>query len=445
MSLINQMLRDLDSRGAAGNGGTVTIPPTVTREKTVSGGAAWKWILLAIIVLSLLFLLWVSPQGREVRDRLSVVLPEPGAQQTPVVIAATTTSAEQPAQRVAVAGEMETAQALPAGRQQARSLAGEAASMDRSQPVVPTDSKPLESASLIPVVAAGVPAGPVRLENYAETGLLPPAQVAETITPSGNRTSADEKGAQREEKPVMQVDEPLPEGDSSAKLRMATRHEAAVEPPTVARPEPEPKTGIRVARVSHEAMQQSAGVTYEAARESFNKGRLGEAAEGLRHALALDQSQHEARHLLSMLLWQQGERKAAVDLLQQGLQSAPDYAPFAVLRGRMLIEEGDISTARHLLERYRPLTGEAPELLLLLGSVYQQAQLFPEAAGVYRQLVVRQPVNARALAGLAISLDAQGKSDQALTRYRAALAVGGLPAAVSEYAGQRVRALTSER
>lgn len=440
MSLINQMLRDLDSRGAAGDGAVVAMPSTVVRDKTGSGRAAWKWILLVIIVLSLLFLLWFSTQKYVLRNRLETLFSGLAAEQVPVVIV----PAEQTAQRV-VAVETETPQSSPEGTQEAHSLSGETASVDRSQPVVPTESKPLESTSAIPIVGTELSAESVtvRMEGHAEAEQLPPAHVEGTITPSETRASADGKGAQHQGKPVLQVDGPLPEAYSSANPEMDSRHEKAVEPSPVVRPEAE--TAIRVTRVSRESMQQSAGVAYVAAREAFNKGRLGEAAEGLRHALALDQSQHEARHLLSMLLWQQGERKAAVDLLQQGLQSAPDYAPFAVLRGRMLIEEGDISTALRLLEQYRRLAGEAPELLLLLGSVYQQAKKFPEAAGVYRQLVTRQPANARALAGLAISLDAQGKFDQALIRYRAALAVGGLPAAVSEYAGQRVSALTSER
>ena len=124
---------------------------------------------------------------------------------------------------------------------------------------------------------------------------------------------------------------------------------------------------------------------------------------------------------------------------------APGHAPFVTLLSRALLDFGENAKAIHLLERHLPTMGDDAELLELLGSLYQQSGQYAAAILRYRQLLERQPDNARAVAGLAISLDASGKQGEALSLYKQALNYRSLPDEVNEYARQRVLALSVER
>jgi Flp pilus assembly protein TadD len=200
---------------------------------------------------------------------------------------------------------------------------------------------------------------------------------------------------------------------------------------------------VSVRRVAPKQVRQSAADVYATARVHLDGGQLQEAEAALRHSLTLDAAHTGARQLLVMLMLKSGERRQAVALLDAGIAIAPDSVPLNTLRARLLIDEGDL--AGRLLERPPLLSATDIELLSLLGSAYQQTRRFSDALGIYRRITALQPDNPRALAGLAISLDATGDPDQALTVYRQALALNGLPAEVREYARQRVSALSGGR
>lgn len=259
---------------------------------------------------------------------------------------------------------------------------------------------------------------------------------------SPSQQARKESGVELTSRPTLQV-QPA-EQTTGGRLTPAPDPANVVNVSPAAKREAAEPAQVRVTRADPGVIRQSAEGAYREAREQLEAGDRDEAEHSLRHALSLDSALHPARHLLSLLRWQQGDRRESERLLQEGLKMTPLHVPFVVLMGRMMIESGETEGARLLLERYRAGSGEDPDLLSLLGSVHQQAGRFAEAVAVYRELLLQRPGDARGLAGLAIALDARGEHEEALTRYRAALAAGQLPPAVSGYARQRVTALTSE-
>ncbi|MCW8906447.1 MAG: tetratricopeptide repeat protein [Sedimenticola sp.] len=420
MSLINQMLRDLDSR-EAGRRGAASMPPAVPGKTSASAGTGRKAIVLLLIAVSLSLLFWFSPAGDATRSRLVGWLATPGP---------------TPAPDPGGAPSGQVVRVLSAAPESQPTLLTEESTTIVSE--APTEvSLPVETAPK--EALPGIEGDTARMESPGST-----------MASSGERTAESRvevpapPAEEAEEPPVAVADEVLP-GEPVVETG---RVERVSQPRQTGTPGAESEVvtppAIRVTRVSSQETRESAEGAYRAAREQFEDGYPDEAERGLRHALTLDSAQHPARHLLSMLRYRQGDRQEAEALLREGIRITPVYAPFVVLLGRMLIESGATDEARRLLEQNLKITGDNPDLLSLLGSVYQQGGQFERAAAIYRRLLMERPADARVLAGLAIALDARGEHKEALDRYRAALGAGELPAAVGEYARQRVAALTSE-
>lgn len=199
-----------------------------------------------------------------------------------------------------------------------------------------------------------------------------------------------------------------------------------------------PVTKRQVRRASDE-------VAFETALEFFNQGRLAEAEQSLRLSLRQNPRKLEARKLLAMLLLRGERREEVGSLLDQGLRLDPGYPSFVTLRARIWMDDGENEKAISLLQQSLPSKGGDAELLSLLGSLFQQEQHFQSALDIYRRMVGLEPESARAWAGLAISLDALGRDISAVKAYRHALDFHTLPAEVEQYARQRIELLAPKK
>lgn len=470
MSLINQMLRDLDSR-EAGTRDAVSMPPPVAQRESGRAGTARKGIALVLVALSLFTVFWFLDPGQSFRAQLTGLLTEPVS--APVAEPVPAVEAVSHTREAAGASPVARPQGVPETPVPALSRAEEGpeepvlapvneASVIHTQvqtavlsgapdlsPAVQDAAADLASTDSVAAHHREVTGRDSGTAEVTDTEPLNRAVVAVPVTAPERPTV--EPSTARSERPDREV-----ESKKAAPVRQAQQAQRKADGQSS--PAPQAVAGlrergtetaeaprVRVTRVTPQVMRQSAGGSYREAREQLEAGDRDEAEHSLRRALSLDPGLHPARHLLSMLRWQQGDRREAEALLRDGLKMTPLHVPFVVLRGRMLIESGEIEGARLLLEQHRPRSADDPDLLSLLGSVYQQGEQFAEATALYRQLLAERPADGRTLAGLAIALDASGEHQEALIRYRAALAAGRLPAAVRDYARQRVAALISEQ
>ncbi len=162
----------------------------------------------------------------------------------------------------------------------------------------------------------------------------------------------------------------------------------------------------------------------------------------LRRALNLDGEHLQAREVLAGRLLQVGRISEAFSLLAEGLRLQPEHLAFRKPYARLLVDQGAIQEAlQTLLRGELPAVQADPEAHALLAAIYQQLGEYSLAVRTYRQLVGVKPDSGLWWMGLAIAQEGEGQGGEALQAYRRALASGSLRADLKAYVHQRYREL----
>jgi Flp pilus assembly protein TadD len=443
MSLINQMLRDLDKReNESEKAREIVTPVPVPQRSGTKRGVRWPiWIVLAGLA-SVLSVILMPPSQQWLSGVLNA---KPTVSDAPLVPEdKMVSSVRETSERIT------NSEPIPLKDLKANDLVDDRAITISSNMVKITPIVRSEDAAPKNTLEAEVahPISKVQPENLQQIGDHPNTESDQLDKPTSQHViiaTASKPDAARSDQGKLRIDtdEVVAGQVSTSAAQIIASKNAQSNVPLVQ--QQETKTRIQVKKVTPIRVQASADNVYQTALQFLNEGRLTDAEASFRHVLTLDQRNHEARRILAMLLLNAGERGEFTSLLNEGIQMAPGHAPFVALLGRALLEFGENAKAIHLLERHLPTMDDDTELLELLGSLYQQSGQYAAAILRYRQLLERQPDNARAVAGLAISLDASGEQGEALKLYRQALNYRSLPDEVNEYARQRVLTLSVER
>ena len=84
--------------------------------------------------------------------------------------------------------------------------------------------------------------------------------------------------------------------------------------------------------------------------DALSAGRIQE-GRGIYKFLSRDMPRHpDVLHGLAMVNWHEGRHKKALELLQQAIRGAPDFAPMRLLQGDWLQERGQ---AEHALSAWK--------------------------------------------------------------------------------------------
>lgn len=141
-----------------------------------------------------------------------------------------------------------------------------------------------------------------------------------------------------------------------------------------------------------------------------------------------------AREALARELLRVDDRAGAERVLRAGLARDPAAARQAELLAHLLVARADVAGALATLAPARRPT--EPELEALAAALEQRLGQHAAAVESYRRVLARQPRRGTAWAGLAISLDALGEQADARSAFRRALADPTLSASLRRYAGQ---------
>lgn len=170
-----------------------------------------------------------------------------------------------------------------------------------------------------------------------------------------------------------------------------------------------------------------AEAAYRQGRKAYEANRTELSLEALRRSLGFYPGHLPARELLADQYEMAGRTEEAFALLQQGLVIAPDYTPLRKRMARGLLDRGDTAGAiKVLIGSGLPRTEEDPELHRMLAGIYQQLGENFLAAQTYRNLLIGDPQNGTLWVGLGDVLAADGQPGEARKAYRRALAIGGL-------------------
>jgi MSHA biogenesis protein MshN len=176
------------------------------------------------------------------------------------------------------------------------------------------------------------------------------------------------------------------------------------------------------------------------ARRQIAAGELVAAEQTLRTRLSTASDDRIARELLIGLMLRGGRHDEALTAIAESLERRPGDEKLRLIRARLLVEQGATDEAEKDLALLVDGKTVVPDALQLQGALYAGQQRHAEAADVYGRLVRAAPRRGSAWFGLGLALEADG-ADGALPAYRNALSLDGLPAAARRYALQRVESL----
>ncbi len=180
---------------------------------------------------------------------------------------------------------------------------------------------------------------------------------------------------------------------------------------------------------------------YQKALQLATEGKAHDAIKMLTSILSQDPDYAAVRESLASLLITQGNTVQAEQILKTGLKQRPYFPPFVVLKARMLVDEGEINQALTLLQLAPPMLTTNPDYHAFIAALYQRQGKSQFAEKLYEQLLAVQPNNAKWWMGLGIALESMGKSTLAMEAYVKAGNSDQLTPELKIYAESRVQNL----
>lgn len=238
----------------------------------------------------------------------------------------------------------------------------------------------------------------------------------------------------RDDPPAARAPLPLPAVESPATPPRAAPRRA--EP----RRERPPADGGSVEKIPTPATPTDrAQGLYRVAVASIEAGGDGEAE--LEGALAAWPAHVPARLLLAQRRAARGELEAAAALVEAGLREVPGEPGLAKLWARIRLEQGLVDDALAALAAATPAVAEDPEYHAFRAALLQRTGHDADAARLYRAVLAVAPSVGAWWVGLAISLERAGDAEAAADAYRRAVSSPGLADAVRGYAEARLATL----
>lgn len=136
-----------------------------------------------------------------------------------------------------------------------------------------------------------------------------------------------------------------------------------------------------------------------------------------------------------------GEQARLLEWLPGRLDLMPDDSELRLLLGRAQLQAGDSQGAIATLERNAPPLVREPTYHALLAAAYQQTAQWRESAALYQRLSELRPQQATWQLGLAIALEQLDQPSVAARHYRLALQGAGLDDSARRFASERAAAL----
>lgn len=182
---------------------------------------------------------------------------------------------------------------------------------------------------------------------------------------------------------------------------------------------------------------------YQEGAEALRTGQMNEAESSLRKALGYDARYPEARAALADLLVSAGRVADAAEVLAAGVALDPHNAELVQQYARVLVEQGHTGEALAALEKEQAGAQQNAEYQAFLAALYQRAARHDEAITAYQRALAQQPQQGIWWMGLGISLEAADQPGDARQAYARALQSRALNPASAAYVQGRANALRS--
>ncbi len=403
MSLINQVLQDLEKRHAS-EPELKSLPPHVRAipESPNSGGNAALFVTAALIVFAIVaaFLYfggWLRPAPNPpvaaVAPQAATVVTAPAVVETKPAAPAPEPAAE--AQSVAPASRLsEELSFVPDSRPRKEPLP----KLEKSAAPAPSMPKPSTQVK--------IPAG---FRAAIEPPLAAPTAAAEPPAPRA----------------------PLPPAPSA---------------PASADPAPVADSPVVIDKQEREMTpQQRAEVAFRKGVAQLQEARASAAEASFREALREDQNHVASRQALLGLLLDAKRNDEAEQLLKRTLELNPRQPRHAMVLARLEVDRGEVTGAINTLVAALPFVQSDPQYYAFLAALLQREGRHRETVDYYRAALRSSPGNALWLMGLGISLRATGQFAEARDSFQRAIDTKQLNGELLAFTERQLRELSSPK
>lgn len=452
MSLMNDMLRDLEKRQAPDRTQQIEAQGYgALTQKTENHSSRAVILLLGIIIVMLVVLavgwwhIQTTPQVNnesEISKDLLIKTNDPSEgvvvgrvdrspELTLIVETSQANTADQPLVNNATQANVASAPSsdnVPKAQTE-RTVESEVVSYEMSsqasttsQEGVIVENAVVENTIVEDVVVEGVVVEDTIVEDV----------VAESVsTPSPSKKSVVTAPIQKVDTKVVAA------AEASSKKAVETERKATTaKSVTVDQPKSEVGAISKVLVVSPEQRDEQMADSAEAL---INKGSRQNAKTQLMTFIDQYETDVKSRALLVSLLMQDGHMGAANALLTN--EKVAESSHLRRLKAHWLTQNGQTDEAVALLNSARPDIESDPEYHVLLAALYQQQGFSSEAVATYAELLSYNPKVADWWAGMAIALDSSQQYPSAKKAYQKALQMEGLRFELADFAKQRLATL----
>lgn len=399
MSVINQMLQDLENRhSATGADASMSAQIKAVPNRTRIHPAAWIILLLGLTMVVagvIVWRMWPVPKEAEVAPPAGAIAGAAVAQAGPSrhkqhPLLPTPVPARTHVSRTDLKPPPQTEAAQQ--RSAAKKLQSE---QHRPVPEQLTTVPPMAVVRSDPGQQAHIPAGSPSSRPGVDSGTPDPALPAQPLPASSSQAS--------------------PGQSEVAGTREVTKQIKELTP------------------------QQRAEIEYAKAVSLLQQGRAAEASELLGNVLQLDPGNTAARQTLVGLLVAGKRYGEAERSLHDGLKLNPGQTGLAMILARLQVEQGDTQRGLKTLLQSAPYAAELPDYQAFLAALLQREGRHKEAIEHYLQALRKVPGSGVWLMGLGISLQAENRLPEAQEAFIRAKASNTLSPDLQAFVEQQLK------
>lgn len=289
--------------------------------------------------------------------------------------------------------------------------------------------QPMVSPNAIePIAVQNAVSPPAVKEVSGATSKAPDAAVSEPGSQVANVSAKEVRSAQKID-PVKNRSKP-PVQQTEKKIKPVVRPQAVAQN----KPVPTP-----VLRKKAQVLTDEQAVTK--ARKLLQKSKVSAAQTLLQHQLEVASASPESRALLAGIHLAAGKRAQAEALVDAGLVFAPLDAGLKKVKARVLLARGDSAAAVNLMESAPPAIQKDGEYHEIRAAALQQQGRAEDAVNVYYQLLKYDSRQARLWVGLGYSLELATRVDESRKAYESSLQVPSLDDSLKRFVTQRLEQL----
>jgi MSHA biogenesis protein MshN len=406
MSLINQMLQELDARRSdAASTGSFGQQVRAVYERDRARPMLWGALALAGVLVGAGAWFWLRPSP--------VAQIPPPVRPAPATVPVAPTAPVEPPVNLPLKLDSGLSMGQVASPDSVPQMQGGAAPVSAQPPVTP-------------VVANEKPPEPAQAVDQNAAASASVASVAPKLQKNVARQSASAKTAAERSPALPDITKVVP-------------HEKSLVSPLPSKTS-ESSTSIHK-QLKELTPQQRAENEFRKGVTSLQQGKGSEAVASLEEALQLDPMHAAARQTLIGILLENKHKESAIRRAKEGLALDAAQPGLAMILARLELEKGELQPAIETLERSLPYAVDRADYQAFLAALLQRAERHKEAVEHYFIALQKAPQNGVWWMGVAISLQADRRKPEAIEAFKRAKATNSLSPELVDYVNAQLAQL----